>query len=468
MLKFKTAALISVISINVACLNTWAQANSKGNIYIDVGKAKIKKTLIALTPFHYFGSAKANKKNLAIGQELFNTTYNDLLVSSYFTFIDPNAFLEDSSKVGLKPAPGDPKGFNFHNWRPIGTEFLIRAGYKIIGKKLTFDVYVYYVPQAKLVLGKSYEGPLTAVRKIAHTFCNDTIKILTGKRGMFDTKVVVSVSLKNKSFKEIYVMDWDGANLKKVSNHKSVAISPAWSPDGKQIAYTAFAYHTGAKTRNADMFLYNLASGKRWLLSYRKGINSGAAFMPGGKSILLTISQGGSPDIFEIGLDGKKLRRITRGPNRSMNVEPAPSPDGKQIAFSSDRSGEPMIYIAKANGTKVRRMTFAGHYNASPSWSPNGKALAFAGFDKGHFDIFLLDVSTKQITRLTSSKKPNGRWANNEDPTFSPDGRHIMFVSNRTGKNQLYIVNPDGSNERRITVDRKAYFKPKWSNYLDE
>ena len=193
MLKFQTALLSSAIFFSIAHLSTNAQ--SKSNIYIDVGKATIKRSLIALPPFQYFSSAKANKKHLAIGQELFNTVYNDLLVSSYFTFIHQNAFLEDVNKVSLKPAPGDPKGFKFQNWHSIGTEFLVRAGYKIIGQQLSLEAYVYYVPQAKLVLGKAYEGPLTTVRKMAHTFCNDMIKALTGKKGMFNSKIVVALSL---------------------------------------------------------------------------------------------------------------------------------------------------------------------------------------------------------------------------------------------------------------------------------
>lgn len=445
-----------------------APAQAQGNIYIDVGAATVKRSLIALPAFQYFGTSASDKKNIDVGQELFNVTYNDLLVSNYFTFIRQDAFLEDTSKVGLKPAPGDPKGFNFQNWRSIGTEFLVRAGYKVIGGKINLEAFLYHVPQAKLVLGKTYEGPLNSARRIAHTFSNDVLQALTGKSGMFVSKVVVAATERNSSFKEIYVMDWDGANLQKISTHKSVAISPAWAPDASKVAYTAFAYHTQAKTRNADMFLYELATGKRWLISYRQGINSGAAFMPDGKSLLLTISQGGNPDIFRVSIDGKDLKRITNGPNNAMNVEPAPSPDGSKIAFSSDRSGQPMIYTMDVDGGNVQRYTFAGRYNASPSWSPDGKKLAFAGFDKSHFDIFVLDIASKQLTRLTSAQKANGKMADNEDPTFSPDGRHVMYVSNRTGKNQIYISSPDGTNERRITVDSNAYFKPKWSGSLSE
>lgn len=452
-----------------------ASSDSKSGIYIDVGQATVKRSLLALPAFQFFSSGKADSKNIQIGQELFKVTYNDLLVSNYFTFIRPEAFLEDTSKVGLRPAPMDANGFNFQNWRSIGTEFLVRAGYKVNGKSLSLEVYVYHVPQAKLVLGKKYEGTTDAVRKIAHTFCNDLVKALTGKQGIFLTQVVVAMSKGSSKIKEIYTMDWDGENLKKISDHRSVAFSPTWSPDGKKVAYSAYAWHTKAKTRNGDLFIYDLKTAKRWLVSYRKGMNSGSAFMPSGESLLLTLSHSGNPDIYEISLEGKILRRITNGPNRAMNVESSPSPDGQKIAFSSDRSGQPMVYVMDSNGKNIKRMTFAGRYNASPSWSPDGKMLAFAGTDRAEgpeklvfFDIFVVDVATLKLTRVTSALKANGRPADNESPSFSPDGRYIMYVSNRTGKNQIYISSPDGSNERRITTDNNSYYKARWSGFGSE
>jgi len=440
-------------------------SRAQSQIYISVGEASVRKSLLAMPSFLYLSSS-ATKSNLKLGEELFKTINNNLTVSGFFTFIKPAAYLEDPAKTSLKPAPGDPNGFNFKNWKTIGTEFLVRGGYKVSGSKVSFDVFLYHVPQAKLVLGKTYEGQKASVRKIAHAFSNDLVKALTGKQGMFNTKVVASRTGNPPRAKEIFVMDWDGANAKKITNHKSIAISPAWSSDGTQVAYTAFAYHPKAKTRNADLFLYKRDTGRRFLISYRKGINSGAAFFPGENKMLLTISQGGTPDIFEMTPDGKKLKRITRGPGKSMNVEPAISPDGKKIAFSSDRSGLPMIYVMNRDGSGLKRITFAGKYNASPSWSPDGKKIAFAGDDKGHFDIFIINADGTGLKRLTKAKKANGRWSDNEAPTFSPDGRHIMFTSNRSGTNQLYVVSPDGTNERRITFDRNNYEKPKWSPFL--
>jgi TolB protein len=442
-------------------------SGASGKIYINVGQAKVKKSLLALPGFQYYGSA-ANKSHLQLGQDLFNVVSNDLNVSGFFTFIKSDAFLEDTSKVGLRPAPGASNGFNFASWKVIGTEFLVRAGYRVNGDKISLETYLYYVPQAKNIFAKTYEGKRNDVRKIAHTFANDIIESLTGKKSFFLSKVVVS---SNKGAhgggKEIWIMDWDGANPKKVTNHRSIAISPTWSPDGKKIAYTAYAYHKRAKMRNADLFLYDLTNTKRWLVSYRKGINSGAHFTPDGKNILLTISKKGNPDIYKIDLNGKNLRQVTFGPRGAMNVEPAMSPDGKKIAFSSTRGGRPMIYVMNANGRNIQRVTTAGRYNASPAWSPDGKKIAFAGYDKGHFDIFIMNTDGTSLQRLTSAKKANGKWADNENPSFSPDGRNIMFVSNRTGHNQIYVINTDGTNERRITVDRHSYFQPKWSPHLD-
>lgn len=452
---------ISFLLACVFCLQQQASAEDS-KIYIDVGRAEIKKSLLAFPPLLYFSSQPNNKEHIEIGEQLFQTITNNLTVSAFFTFIRQDAFLEDPTKVGLKPAPAEVNGFNFNKWQPIGAEFLIRGGYRIATGKITLEIYAYHVPQAKLVLGKTYEGTMNSARRMAHIFSNDLIRALTGKPGAFLTRVVASRMDTGSPYKDIVVMDWDGQNVQKITNHKSTAISPAWSIDGQKVAYSAFAYHPNAKTRNIDLFIYDLKEEKRWLVSHRTGINSGAAFLMDGVHMLLTISQNGSPDIYKMTLDGKTLTRITNGPNRSMNVEPAVSPDGKKIAFSSDRHGQPHIYIMDIDGSNVKRITFAGTYNSSPTWSPNGKQLAFASLSKGNFDIFTINVDGTDIKRLTSARKPNGTLANNEEPTFSPDGRLIMFNSDRTGSKQLYVISPDGTNERRITLDKHNYEKPKW------
>ncbi len=461
-LKFFLCA--AVLTVAVTSQQTQAESSQ---IYIDVGQATVKKSLLALAPLNYYGAEPQNRSHIDAGTDLFKVITNDLSVSNYFTFIRPEAFLEDTTKKTLRPAPGDPNGFSFQTWKTIGTEFLIRGGYRVNGDKLSLEIYAYHVPQAKLILGRTYEGSAKQTRKIAHTFANDLIKALTGKKGIFNTRFVAVMRQTIKDHKEVYLMDWDGSNVSKISNHKSIAISPAWSPTGDRVAYTAFAYHENIKGRNADLFIYELATSKRWLVSYRKGINSGANFLKDGNSLLMTISQSGTPDIYKISADGRNLNRITNGPNRSMNVEPAVSPDGTKIAFSSDRSGQPMIYVMNFDGSGIKRLTFAGRYNSSPTWAPDSKSLVFAGYDKDHFDLFSVNIDGTGLKRLTDATTVNGRAADNRDPSYSPDGRQIVFTSNRTGTTQIFIIDPDGNNERRITFDKYSWEQPRWSPYLD-
>ncbi|HVK60520.1 MAG TPA: hypothetical protein VM432_03170 [Bdellovibrionales bacterium] len=440
--------------------------NESSGLYIKVGEAKVKKSLMALPPFQFSGTPGAASAGVRVGKEFYDVFRNDMDASGFFEFIKPDAYLEDVSKVGLKPAPGEPGGFNFSRWKQIGTEFLVRVGYRVSGDDLSADAFVYFVPQAKMVLGKTYKAKSRDVRTVAHTFANDVVKALSGQTGFFLSRIVVSRSTRPGE-KEIFVTDWDGANSRQITSHKSIAQSPAWSFDGSKIAYSAFTYHANEKTRNLDLFTYDLASGRRFIVSYRRGINSGASFLPDNKSMLLTVSNNGNPDIYRMTLDGKSVTPITRGNKGVMNVEPVASPDGRKIAFSSDRAGNPMIYVMDADGSNVKRLTFAGKYNASPAWSPDGKRIAFAGFDSNHFDIFVMDADGTNMSRLTSANKANGRPSNNEDPSFSPDGRHVLFRSDRSGKHQLYIVSVDGETERRITFDNHEYFRPKWSPTLD-
>jgi len=441
---------------------------AEDRVYIKVGEARVKKSLIAVPPFQFLGTPSLAPRFREIGTELYNTVVNDLDVSSLFTFIKQEAFVENTAKTSLRPGgPGNPNGFKFESWNSIGAEFLIRGGYTLEGDNLEFEVYLYYVPQASLVIGKKYLGRSTDARRVAHTFADDLMKALTGKKGVFKTKFVVASDRAGHKWKEVFVVDWDGRNPVQITNHHTVSLSPNWAPSGKTVSYTSFAYHVNQKTRNPDLFTYDLYSGKRFLISSRKGMNSGSAFTPDGKSIYLTISAGtGNADIYRMSLDGESLTRITNT-HGAMNVEPNVSPDGKKVAFSSDRSGQPMIYTMDPDGSGSKRLTFAGKYNSSPAWSPDGKKIAFAGYDKSHFDIFIMNTDGTSLERLTSAKKPNGEMADNEDPSFSPDGRFIVFTSNRTGKNQIYMINADGTGERRITVDNANYFKARWSPYLD-
>lgn len=444
---------------------------AQAKIFLDIGDARVRKSKLALPPFNHLG-AKTNAATLNAGEELFSVISNDMAATGLFVNIDPKAYLEDTSSTALKPAGAATNGFDFTGWKTIETEFLIRGGYQVINGNITLEIYGYYVPQGNLIIGKKYEGPVSTVRKIAHTFAYDFVKAVTGKPSMFKSQIVVTIDGGAQTNREVYISDWDGHSAAPVTSHKTITVSPAWSKNGDYIAYTAFVKRkigNGVAKRNPDLFVYELKTKRRWLVSYRDGLNTGAEFMNDNKNILLTLSQRGSADIYKMSLDGKIITPITRGPGAAMNVEPAVSPDGNTIAFSSDRSGKPMIYTMSNAGTNIKRHTFAGHYNSTPTWSPDGKKLAFAGFDKdkGNFDIFVMNLDGSGLLRLSSARKTNGKWSNNEDPAFSPDGRHILFISDRTGTKQIYLVNIDGSNERRITYDAKFYSKPKWGPLIE-
>ncbi len=458
--------IISMLLFVAALGPITAQAQNK--ILIDVGQAHVRKSLLAMPSLKRL-SAVVTPAQERMGDELYSTIDNDLLATGLFKQIEPAAFLENPMITGLRPSGVEANGFDFQKWKTIGTEFLIRGGYQVLNHQIVLEIYAYYVPKGNLVLGKRYSADATSVRKVAHTFADDFVKAVTGKPSFFLNPIVVAVDRGPKTFREIYTMDWDGHNMQKITNHRSIAVSPAWSPNGKYIAYSCFIKRRigrrGIMRRNLDMLMYELKTHRRWLVSYRDGNNMGADFLSDSRHLLVSLTRNRTADIYRMSIDGKNIVPLTHGPGLALNVEPAASPDGEKIAFSSDRTSFPMIYTMDADGRHVKRRTFLGEYNATPSWSPDGKKLAFASLDKrkNAFDIFLMNTDgTGQVLRLTSAHKPNGRWANNEEPAFSPDGRQILFVSDRTGNRQLYIIDTTGDNERRVTHDHLWYYQPKW------
>ena len=461
-----------MILIFVLSFFSWTQPDpvpsAESTVQIQLGEGQVRKSVVAVPPLIFFGNPTTTPNYSALGAEMYQALQNDLSVSTYFQLLPAADFPRDQAQTGLRPKPETSDGFSFDKWESVGADFLIRGGFTVSKNDLSLEIYAYSIKQRKLVLGKKYSSQVKALRRLVHTFGNDLLKELTGKTGMFLSRVVVASDRAGGNAREIYVMDWDGANSEKITSHKSISFSPAWAPDGKSIAYSSYAQRARSKTRNPDLFIYELATAKRWLVSYRNGMNSGAHFMPDGKSLLATLSDQGSPDIFRLDTDGKIMARLTKGPLGALNVEPAVSPDGSKFAFASDRAGNPMIYVADLRvGAPASRLTKVGKYNATPAWSPDGKMIAFAGWLDDHFDIYTVHADGTNMRKITEARTPRGKWANHEEPVFSPDGRLLMYTSNRTGKRQVYISDLEGRHEWPITQDSFNYYRPRWSENME-
>jgi TolB protein len=410
---------------------------SFGTIYIDINAPSIQKFKIAIPDFRYLTSQNENPDLITKLPEVIS---NDLDLSGYFNPMDKDAFLEK------KGAPLTLEGIRFKDWTVIGADLLLKGGYICIGRSLEVEVRLFDVFQGRQIFGMRALGDVGSYRYLMHRIGNQIIQILTGHEGIFLTKLAFVGN--SSGHKEIYVCDYDGHNVRQVTADKSIALSPAWSPDGEKLIYTSYKDGTGPM-----LYVKDLGSGKVKRLSGRKGLNIGACWAPDAKEVALTLSLKGNPDIFTIDLNGEVKKQLTD--HWGIDVSPAFSPDGKKIAFVSNRAGSPQIYLRDLIQGTEERLTFEGKYNTSPSWSCLNR-IAFVSMDGGHFDIYTMRPEGGQLRRLTEDQ------GDNEEPCWSPDGRYIMFCSNREGRYHLYIMNANGQNQRKITFMKGDQADPSW------
>ena len=439
---------------------------AEGKIYINIGAPeKVKKSLIALSPF-VLQDRNLDQRKLAVGQQMGERLSTNLKFSAYFNVLSPKAFIENPATRAPVPYPKDPKGFRWSNWKLTGADFLFFAHYSILDNELVLTVSFHDINLQKTLFRKQYKGLTSQTHQMVDKLSNDIIKNLSGKQGVFETKIL-SVRSISGTKKELFLMDWNGHNKRRLTYHRSIVLAPAWSNDGTQVAYSAFVYNKKLKKRVAALFLYNLKANKIRLLSARSGANLGSDFFPGGRQMLITLGMGkGQLDIFKLNLKSLALTPLTKGPQRVINVEPSIHPRTRRVAFSSDKNGKTMIYTMSPRGEDLKQLTFAGHYNSNPDWHPGKNQIVFSGLSKGRMDLFQIFSNGAGLKRLTSLKKTNGRWANCESPSFSPDGRFVVFSSDVSGTYQLYVMNLDDFSIERITFDRNNYKSPRWSPYL--
>lgn len=416
-------------------------------IYIPVGEARVKKSVLAFPETKYLSSGLDSGDSRGLARTLKDLITSDLEFTNLFTFQSPAAFIE-------KPGAGVTLDtFRVSDWTTIGTEFLLKTGITINGESVAYEARLFDVLGAKQIHGKRYVAKADESRLLAHTIANDIIEALTGRPGVFLNKIAMVCD--KGGHKEIWLTDFDGSNPKQLTRHGTLAFAPAWSPDNSKLAYSLYT-RNAKNIKNIDLYEYDFNSGKARLLSNRKGINSGADYSPDGKRIALTMSFLGNPELFLLDPRSLEVSRLTK--SLGFDVDPAWSPDGRRMAFVSSRSNQPMVYAMSSDGSGITRLTFAGVYNATPDWSPDGRKIAFASHLEKHFDLFVMNADGTALERLTKNE------GSNEDPRYSPDGNFLVFTSNRTGQKNVYVISVDGQNTRRITYGLGNCEAPRWSH----
>ena len=443
---------------------------SSARIYINVGPPqKTVKSNLVISNFRLEEGdqdPELIKQNVLVGQKMKERFSSHMSFSSYFLIVSPKAYMEDLEKVSPTPYPKETLGFRFENWKIIGADFIFFASYSINEDDLLLKVHLYNINSKKRMLKKIYKAKVSQSDSLIDILSNDIIKKLTGYKSIFGTQIT-AVRSTGKFKKELFVMDWNGKKSKRITYHNSIVLSPVWSPKKDYIAYSSFVVNKKLSKRVVALFLYGFKENKMKLLSYQSNSVLASDFTPNGKDILISRSVGkGYMDIFKFNIKNSIFIPLIQSVGRkSINVEARIHPTTGRLAFSSDRGGRTFIYTSSSNGKNIKRITRIGNHNSNPDWNPRKREFVFAAWSKGRMDLFLSSEDGSVVKRLTSLKKKNGSWANSQSPSFSPDGRFVVFSSNISSHYQLYLLNLQTLSIERITFDRYNYSYPKWSPY---
>lgn len=398
---------------------------------------------IAIVPFGFAGGAAGARAPENIGQ----IVADDLARTGRF---DPIAFPD------LPSRPSSVADVNFGDWRILGTANLVIGRVEARGPEqyaITFRLFDVF--RATQLAGFEIVATTRDLRRTAHQISDIVYETLTGERGAFDTRVAYVTEGRDANGERRYalqVADSDGANPFPVLDSVQPILSPSWSPDGARLAYVS--YEAG----RPQVYVQELATGRRDAVAAFPGTNGAPAFSPDGSRLALTLSKDGNHEIYVLDLAGRRLRRITDDP--AIDTEPAWSPDGASIVFTSDRGGKPQIYQVPASGGEARRMTFVASddYNARASFSPDGRRLAFVHGVGGRFRIAVLDLETSAVNVLTDTRL-------DESPSFAPNGTMILYATVSGGSSVLAAVSTDGRMRQQLAATEGKAREPAWSPF---
>ena len=366
--------------------------------------------------------------------------------------LNRSGVLRSMERAELPAKPHYSNQVKYQRWRNAEQDYLV------VGRVLEKSPGVYNIEfqlldvlRQKQLLGRSMEARKRNLRRRAHQISDFIYEQITGTRGAFNTRIAYVRAQKSAARKYVLqVADTDGFNSQNVLESDEPIMSPSWSPDGKSLAYVSF------ESKRPEIFIQHLATARRSKIASFRGLNGAPSWSPDGKFLALVLSKDGSPDVYTLNTATKRLKRLTK--HRGIDTEPVWTSDGKTIIFTSDRSGSPQLYRIGSGGGKARRLTFEGGYNTAASLSPDGKFIVMVHRDRGQFKIAQYERETGNLTVLTDSSL-------DESPSFSPNGKMVLYASTRNKDGFLFAVSIDGRAEHRLSDQAGDVREPVWGPF---
>jgi TolB protein len=334
-------------------------------------------------------------------------------------------------------------------WRQRGADSLVSGSVtRLVDGRYDVRFRLWDVVKTQDLGGQSFAVTPADLRLAAHRIADFVYERLTGEKGAFSTRIAYVTKVPQRY--QLWVADADGENAQSALASPEPIISPAWSPNGSQLAYVSF------ESRKPVVYTHDVASGKRRLIANFKGSNSAPAWSPDGSTLAVTLSRSGGSQLYAIAAGGGEPRRLAE--SNSIDTEPAYSPDGRSIYFVSDRGGAPQIYKIPALGGSAERVTFTGSYNISPAVSPDGRWLAYISRVSGAFKLHVMDLAAGTVNAITDSTA-------DERPSFAPNSRLLVYATQLQGREVLMTTTLDGKLKARLTGQSGNIREPDWGPF---
>jgi TolB protein len=435
--KLIAKSLAALTLLLLTCV-VYAQGLTSEVPTIDIKNGTASATPITVVPFAFEGAGVPPETNV---EEVIS---NDLNRCGQFRTLP---------KASVVEFPTRGSEIKFPTWN------MLKQAYILVGRQIEstngeirVEFELFDVAKQQQLLGLAITGQRTGMRDVAHQVADLVYEKITGVRGAFWTRIayIISQGLGNNVSYALMVADSDGFNPQTVVRSHEPLMSPSWSPDGRKVAYVSF------ERGNSSVYLQEIGTGAREVVSSNKGINGAPSFSPDGSKLSLTLSYGGNPDIYIMDLASRHSTQMTK--HFAIDTEAVWMPDGQSLVFLSDRSGKPQLYQVPVSGGDATRITFQGEYNANPSISYDGKRIAMVQGNGNVYRIAVLDRASGESRAISPGNL-------DEHPSFAPNASMILYAATEGSRGVLYAVSTNANVRQRLILADGDVREPAWSPY---